>query len=447
MARIDYVAPPTVARFMQSKAVVSGITGPYGSGKSVGCCMRTVMHAMQQEAFAGVRKSRFAITRNTKVQLKKTTIKTWLQWLPDGVAGTFHKTELVYELKFNLPDRTSVLSEIHFMGLDTDEDRQNLLSFELTGCYMNEFREQPFNLVKDLLGRIGRYPIMSEGGPSWSGIFGDTNPYDVDSEWYQVFDNPNSETLRELQEFALQHKLKMPSFECFHQPGGFDANAENLENLLGGRQYYFNQLALAKSEGRDENWINVHIHGKPGFTMDGKPVYGRNYSSELHLAKTRLQPAMDRAIGVGMDFGLTPAAVFGYKDARGFWIILDELVAREQMGTEQFEPLLAAFARERWPGHKLVIYADPAGEQKSQADMKSSFDVLRSRGYTVWPSEQSPALRLDSVRSVLRVMVGGTPAFQMNSTCSFLHRGFIGGDQYRKMKVSGDRYADKPDKN
>jgi len=397
-----------------------------------------------------VRSTRFAVVRNTKVQLKKTTLKTFLHWFKDGVVGRWKSSDMVFEMKFDMPDGTRVDSEFHFMGLDTADDRDNLLSFELTGVWLNEFRELPFDLVKDLLGRIGRWPPKNKDTgyqATWTGVIGDTNPYDVDSVWYDVLDNPSSTLKSELAAEAARRGLDMPKFTCFHQPGGMSPEAENLDNLLGEQQYYFNQYALAKSEGRDENWINVHIHGKPGFTMDGKPVYGQDYKSDVHLSETRLAPVPDRAIGVGMDFGTTPAAVFGQKDYRGFWLILDELIAVDQMGTEQFEKLMAAFVTERWPGYKLEIFGDPAGQQKSQVDLRSCFDLLRDKGYNIVGSEQSPLLRQNSVRSVLNYSISGTPQFRMNKSCSVLHKGFIGGYQYKRMRVSGERYADSPDKN
>ena len=37
----------------------------------------------------GIRKSRWAIIRNTNPQLRTTTIKTWLDWFPENTWGKF----------------------------------------------------------------------------------------------------------------------------------------------------------------------------------------------------------------------------------------------------------------------------------------------------------------------------------------------------------------------
>ena len=44
-------------------------------------------------------------------------------------------------------------------------------------------------------------------------------------------------------------------------------------------------------------------------------------------------------------------------------------------------------------------------------------------------------------------MIEGKPAFLIDRRCQQLIKGFEGGYQYRRMEVSGERYADKPDKN
>jgi hypothetical protein len=44
-------------------------------------------------------------------------------------------------------------------------------------------------------------------------------------------------------------------------------------------------------------------------------------------------------------------------------------------------------------------------------------------------------------------MVEGKPAFILDRRCSMLIKGFEGGYAYKRMEVSGERYADKPDKN
>ena len=62
--------------FMKDDTFFRGIRGPVGSGKSVGCCVEVFRRALaQQKNDEGIRRSRWAIIRNTNPQLRTTTIK------------------------------------------------------------------------------------------------------------------------------------------------------------------------------------------------------------------------------------------------------------------------------------------------------------------------------------------------------------------------------------
>ena len=76
---LDYKPPGPIAKaFMKDESFVRGIRGPVGSGKSVTCCMEIMRKAVNQAPnSAGVRRTRWAVIRNTNPQLKTTTIKTW----------------------------------------------------------------------------------------------------------------------------------------------------------------------------------------------------------------------------------------------------------------------------------------------------------------------------------------------------------------------------------
>lgn len=76
---------------MKDDSFFRGIRGPVGSGKSVGCCVEVFRRALEQKPNDdGVRKSRWAVIRNTNPQLRTTTIKTWLDWFPESDWGNFH---------------------------------------------------------------------------------------------------------------------------------------------------------------------------------------------------------------------------------------------------------------------------------------------------------------------------------------------------------------------
>lgn len=242
--KVTYNAPATVGRFMQSNAFVRCIVGPVGSGKSSGCLMEVLRRATAQAPGPDKkRRTRFVIIRNTYPELRDTTRKTFEEWIPERL-GQWHEQEFMFELKFN-----DVQSEVLFRALDRPQHIKKLLSLDLTGGYINEMREVPKAVLDLLQTRVGRYPSMAQGGATWFGVWGDTNPWHTGHWGYKLFSQERPD-----------------GFELFEQPGGLSPAAENVENLPGG---YYPRLC----QGKDKEWIEVYVHAKYG-SSDRGSIYG-----------------------------------------------------------------------------------------------------------------------------------------------------------------------------
>jgi hypothetical protein len=421
----DYALVPTIGRFSQSRKFIRGLMGPFGSGKSSGCVMDVVQWAARQPEVEGIRRSRFAVVRNTYRQLSDTSIKTWLDWLPDGVFGTYAKSDHNYFLKMPLGDGSIVQSEILFRALDRPEHVSNLLSLELTGAWGNEARELPWAVIKALQGRVGRYPSVRDGGCIDPGIILDTNPPDDDSWWYKLFETQPPDNV-----------------EIFKQPSGRSPEAENLANLPAG--YYENQM-----KGADPDYIRVYVDGLYGYVKDGRPVYPE-YNDGLHCAE--VEPVKGVPIKRGWDFGLTPACVFTQVTPDGRWIVFDELCG-DYIGFETFAECVLEMSSQHYEGFTFEDYGDPAGQSSSSMTHdkaeKTCFDMLRGRGIGIQTGEQNPTIRIESVRKPLNTLRSGKPQFQIGPRCEVLRKGFRGRYQYKRIKItgSGERYHDVPDKN
>jgi hypothetical protein len=201
----------------------------------------------------------------------------------------------------------------------------------------------------------------------------------------------------------------------------YDPNpkAENTKNML--KSYYPNLI-----RGKTKSWIDVYVMNQLGHIQDGKPVYPM-FASEVHIAEEEIPVAAGHPVYVGVDFGLTPAAVFGQK-VRGRWFLQSEIVAID-MGIVRFAEVLRNELSTRFAAaSEVIIYGDPAGDFRAQTDESTPFHILRGAGLKAFPApSNSVDLRLESVSSQLTKMVEGKP--------------------YKRMEVSGERYADKPDKN
>lgn len=432
---IVYNASRTLARFHASDAFVRGIRGPIGSGKSVGCCAEIMARAQRQRAGRdGVRRSRWAVIRNTYAELKSTTIKTWLDWF--GAV-----TVMRYDAPITGTVRVGdVLLELVFVSLDKPRDIKKLLSLELTGAWINEAREIPRTVMDAVTSRVGRYPGKKDGGSNWSGVIMDTNPPD-DSHWW----------------FDLAEQSKPIGYEFFAQPsalirardGTYIPNplAENVENHELGYGYWLRQIP-----GKRDEWIKVYVLGEYGTVLEGKPVFPE-YRDGYHCAEDILEPMRGIPIVLGWDWGRTPSCVIGQMTPKGQLRCLDELVVDatgEGMGVRKFvrevvKPHLAAHY------HGMTIarsWGDPSGVARDAND-ENVFEIVGQEGIPTEPAPTNdPQARQDAVIKFLLANVGDGPGYLLSPKCVFIRKGFLGGYRYAKLNVSGDeRYREAPEKN
>ena len=430
MPDMTYVPSPTGKVFHQARDVdtgfVRGLMGPIGSGKSVTCVLDLMLIALDQEPDQnGIRRSRFAIIRNTYRELLDTTVETFFTWVPKD-AGEWSTLNMLFRLKQPLKDGTVAHIEFLFRALDKPSDIKKLLSLELTAAWINEAREISKSVVDMVQGRVGRYPPPVLGPEAtFFGLIMDTNPPDSDHWWYSLFE----------EKIPTNHKL-------FRQPSGTDPHAENVHNLP--RNYYHNMV-----QGKTQEWINVYVHGTYGFVSDGKPVYPE-YHDDIHASDDDLKPTDKRAtIYVGIDFGLTPAAAIGYLTTSGAVHLIDELVTFD-MGAVTFGRLLREKLNTQYHGHPLEIFGDPAGDQRAQTDEITPFQILQNQGVNAVPTyTNDPIIRREAVASYLtRLDFTGAPALQIGLNATLTRKAFAGGYKYKRMQVTGDdRFMDKPDKN
>lgn len=420
---IHYTAEPTIAKFHLDKNFVRGIMGPIGSGKSVGCSWELMLKSLAQQAYHGVRQTRWVVVRNTYRELLDTTMRTFFDWFPHA-EETLHKMDMKCHLRQKLDDGTFLDSEILFRALDKPDDVKKLLSLELTGAWLNEAREIPKAILDMLIGRLGRYPSQRAGGPSWYGLIMDTNPPDEDHWWYKIFEEEHPE-----------------DYKLFKQPSGLAPNAENIKNLPTG--YYSRMIA-----GKDQQWIDVYVHGKYGFVRDGRPVY-EEYNDSIHYAENGFLIPKNADIYIGLDFGLTPAATFGYRNEFGQFLIFDELVTFS-MGAVNFGKLLGQKIRNEWRDSTIIITGDPAGEQRSDTDESTPFEMLHKQGINAVPAHTNDfSIRREAVANKLtQLAFNGKPALLIGPRCKYLRKGMSGAYKYRRLQVAGlERFVEKPDKN
>lgn len=474
MQQITYKAPPTfkIVHKLNDK-LVKAIRGPIGSGKSVGCVMELFRICLNQEADSqGVRKTRIVCIRNTYPELKGTVIKTFQDWIPQQICPIVYSSPIEGKMRIPHPDgETWVEAEFFFISLDKPRDIKKLMSLECTVVWINEAQFIDKRLVTEALSRTGRYPSMKDGvGATWSGMIMDTNSPDDDHWWCQLEVGVDEETgmplrpsnwefinqpgalidITGIKEESLSYELKVMIADGLYKDylgHRFVANplAENVENHKKGYWYWLEMV-----EGQTLNWIKSRLCNEFATVQTGKPVYQDHFNKELHVAKDKLLPIKGWPTFIGLDFGLTPAAIIGQVSPIGQLRITDEVVATG-MGIERFvQDQLSTLLRSKYVGCEIEIIGDPAGVQRAQTDEKTCFQILEENGFNARPADTNNTTgRLEAVRWWLSRLVGkGQPAMIISPHCKTLIKGYETGYSYRQLNVSGeDKYTETPDKN
>jgi hypothetical protein len=417
--------------------------------------MEIFTRGCEQKAFQGVRRTRWAVIRATYPELKSTTIRTWQQWFPNEVAPMKWDAPISSMVKIPLPDGTRAEIEVLFFPVENPQEIEKLSSLEITGAWVNEARELPIDVMNKLTERVGRYPPVKEGGPSWRGVIMDTNPPDDDGWWYALAEGENDDIriqmadieskLREMKYLKEGQKL----YEFFKQPGGLievngklepNPTAENIPNLDGGYAYYYRQAA-----GKRKNWIKAQVCGQYATVSSGRPVY-EEYNDDIHCRE--IEPIAHLPILIGQDWGRTPAAALCQFTKSGQFRIIDEVVT-EHMGARVFaidalKPHLAQFYKD----HTIIVIGDPSGVDPRDTEEKTCFQIFNEEGLAAVPAITNELLaRIESLSDFMNKMVGGQPGFLISPKARMIRKGLNGGYCYDRVQVSGDRYKDVPTKN
>jgi len=434
---------------MSSPAFVRGLQGPIGSGKSVACVMECLRLMLGQERSidpqtgkrTGKRRVRVGVIRNTTPQLETTTMKTWLEWLPEKDFGRV-RWRAPFRQDINIPE-LDLEAEIWFLALDRDEDVRKLLSFEFTFIWINEARELSREIVTAAISRVKRFPRMIEGGPTRSCVIMDTNaPHE--EHWWSIMSGQSeppdwmTEDDRltlikpENWEFTTQPPALLDQFGPNGELTGYELNPQR-ENAKFTDQTYYTDLI----HGQTRDWIRNMLQNQIGRIFAGRPVY-RGFSEKTHVADEDFGPDPNEPIHIGVDFGLTPAASFG-QDIRGQVKVFDELVTRDT-NAKQFADLLGNHIREHYPNHRVVITGDPRGEDRATTDSTTPYQIFKAADLDVQPAwSNDPIIRVGAVETQLNTMVEGRPAYILSPNCTYTLNAKKGGYCYLKDREEIDK--------
>jgi hypothetical protein len=435
----NFVCNRTVEAFLKDDtSQVKLLFGCVGSGKSSACDIHLYMLARSlAPGHDGIRRSRWAVIRSTYSQLKTTTIKTWQEWFPPEVFGDIKgDSPMTHHIKHDDVDM-----EIIFLALDSLADLNRLKSLELTGAYINEaqFVLNP-DIVSTVMERTMRYPgKIFGGGLGRPLVIMDCNPPSTRHWIYHMFERERADG------WAI---YKMPPALIKDALGDWVINPNaDFVHQVPSPDYW---LRLAR--GVTDEYIRVSLCGEYGVLEDGRAVHPE-YNDSLHFTPKLSLYDSNLEVGLGWDFGNTPACAVVQMRPDGQLVVLHEFWT-EYMALRPFaENVVIPQMDKKFPGwrSKYISRHDPAG-QSMGSDGKTCQSILRELGIVSMPAaSQAPTYRRDALKYFLTRMSNGQPGFLLTGDCHMLREGLMGAFKYEVIKstlmMASKEFHEKPLKN
>jgi hypothetical protein len=429
-----YKPTPTFEKFHKDETFVRCIMGPYGTGKTTGCLVDGVINAIRMPVGRhGIRWFKMIVVRNTSPELESTTIPTWENWFGElGIVKKRLKSPITFRHRFNDAKGTICLTVL-FLALNRPTDIKKLKSFECSYAVLEEASELDFQTFTHSKIRVGRYPSKQLcQKPFAKKIVLPTNPPHPQHWIHEIFE--------ELQ--PLKHIIyKQPAGLLWDDEGNLIPNpeAENIDNLPGGYNYYFDA-----AQGATKEFIRVFIMGFYGTLKAGQLVYGDNYNDDVHSVDDIKIDKNFKIVKVKLDYGLRAPAILICQYVDGQLRAIKEFCGScTTMGSlyeTACQPWLLQNAN--FEGVELDIKGDPANTAGGAQEIEAF-------GLPVGVAATNKiATRIDAVLKLLNNWINGKPRFILSRKgCPMLRKGFLREYVLKEVNTTqGKLYRDYPDK-
>lgn len=363
---------PIQRNFIESRAKADLFSSRLGEGKSTAIAWSCLYHTRFNPG------ARWVIIRDTFENLTKSTMKTFFQWFPPGIYGTYHGGNKTFTWANGVAK-----GEVIFMGMDAAQDASKLMSVEIGGFGMDE--------PAPAMGNAGIDEFIFDMAIS--------RLRQPDMQWYaaKLAENNPDEAHWTYKKFVVPGT---PDFQIW-QP----QIPENVQNLP--KEYYSQLRDLWKHR---PDLVRRFVDGEFGFQAIGKAVTPQ-WNDKLHL-KVGLVPISGAELTLCWDFGHTPVCLVTQVTPMGHWDILDACcgidMGVEELIEQQVQPLLRDYKRRFNVTWRHT--GDPMGKMRAQ-DTIQNFPVktIRSMLGGVWKPGPVPVqARLDPLHAVLTKTVGGS---------------------------------------
>jgi hypothetical protein len=468
--RIYEPGGPALAAFLLDRSEIAVIRGPWGSGKSLACCQRIWQHAVEQHADSrGKRRSRWFVMRESYPKIETTAMATWLEWFPERPYGKLYTGSKPYVHEVRVGD---IELDVFFGAVDDLAGDSPFKSLEPTGWWWNELEYASMRQFFAAHARVGRYPPVIEGGARWSGTIADMNA-PPENHWLPMLtgevdlpdDMPADERAAYQRPPQMAYFVQPPAVleekDAAGRVKGFRINpaAENLrfltqpgDDMPPGERYYKRAMI-----GKPNRWVQSQLGNKIIPMVDGDAVWP-NYDETVHVAAEPIAPVPEADVVIALDFGRRPAALFLQRVGGQLQVQFE--AAMDNAGASKFAPEVRSVLARFYPwvlsGRTTVevrAWGDPKGDDGTQTDERTAYDVFRAHGIIVRPApvkQNNIRTRIEAVEFLLDRMINGRPALLISPRCRRLKMALAGGYRYPRERPSPveerkpvkDRYSD-----
>lgn len=366
---------PLQKGFITSQATADLFSSRRGEGKSTGLAWSCFYHTRHNPGAS------WAFVRDTWENMQKTTLKTFFEWFPPGIFGTFNQTKKTFTWAEGV-----ARGEVDFMGMDDPHDASKMLSRELGGIAIDEPAPAVGSTgIDEMIFDLGKSSLRQPGMKWYALKLAENNP--DESHWtYRRFVTDKRE------DFVLWQPSK----------------PENESNLPPN---YYADLRRMFSHRPD--LVRRFVDGEFGFQSEGKAVTPQ-WSDRLHLA-TGLAP-MKSEVYCLWDWGHNPTCIITQISPLGHWLILDAIVGEDIGAEELIDGAVKPLLNDRYRRLPLRHCGDPQGKQREQTSIYRSALrlMLKSLGGTWRPGPVKLEPGIDALQSILTRTIQGRGVVQVD---------------------------------
>lgn len=396
---ITFNPNPLQKGFIESQADADLFSSRVGEGKSTALVWSCYYHTVHNPG------AEWAFIRDTFENIQKSTMKTFFEWFPPGVFGTYNATRKEFKWAEGIGP-----GSVTFVGMDNPSDASKLLSWVLGGIAIDEPAPAAGSAgVDEMVFDLGMQRLR-QPGMKWRPMKLATNNPDEEHWTYRKFVEQGEQN---------NYRLWQPS------------KPENLANLPEG---YYEKLRRQMAHRPD--LVRRFIDGEFGFQQEGAPVTPQ-WSDRIHLTMG-LSPIKGRMIHLLWDFGHNPTCIITQRTPMGYWNVLYSFVGDgigvEELIMNQVAPML----RDKFKGCPIYNIGDPAGKTGEQTSVyRSAVKTIKTLIGGTWRS--GPVRweeRIEPTRQILSRTIGGTGLVQVDRiNAKELWHALRGGWHYHKSRT------------